>query len=95
MVRAWVQCWRGWTDRAPLIRAWVIIYRKLVGKPARVRWHHAKGPISALVCQLLEIGWHARLPHQWTAPDQSVWAIPGGPAPMAFLERAILASVAK
>ncbi len=48
-------------------RAWGKLYTTL--QTAKSRWGRARGPISAIICTLLDLGWSPETPSHWVDPD--------------------------
>ena len=49
-----------------LRKSWRLAFQKLAGKQRY--WHYARGPMTSLICRLLDLQWHA--------PDLDVWYDP-------------------
>ena len=49
-----------------LARAWQVQRAKL--QEAKYPWQHAKGPVGALQCYLMERGWSTEKHDEWTKP---------------------------
>eukprot|EP00969_Alexandrium_andersonii_P066563 2934232-Alexandrium_andersonii.AAC.1 len=42
---------------------------------ANRRWGRVKGPMSAVIVQLLDLGWTPSLPYSWADPSGDEWIL--------------------
>ncbi len=66
----WVQLWHSselQEERRAVERAWEKLRANLMA--AKSRWGRARGPISAVICTLMDLGWSPVAPSRWVDPD--------------------------
>ena len=68
-VRLYRRFYGNWPESLAkdLAKAWQVQRAKLT--EVKYPWQHAKGPVGALQCYLLERGWNIDKPDEWTKPS--------------------------
>ena len=76
-IKAWRATWRVMPSafKADTRKAWRRLAPQLERLPANRRWSHAKGPMGATICTLLDFSWTPTLPIVWGAPDNEGQAV--------------------
>ena len=91
--KEWLVAWQrlSLTDRFAVGRAWEKTTEDAVAKGDGRRWNVVRGPISAMVYSLLDIGWYPWKPVVWMDPKETVRIAADG---LADLRPVLLAIVA-
>ena len=59
----------------PLRRAWPRIFARISETPQNRRWRHTHGLIWGIIAMLLDHGWDAPHPEQWTFPERTTFLL--------------------
>ena len=91
--KEWLIAWQrlGLSDRLAVGRAWGKITEDAVAKGDGRRWNAVRGPISAMVYTLFDIGWYPWKPAIWMDTKETTWIAADGPADLRPVLRAIAA----
>ena len=73
-IKAWIGLWRRSCKsiRTILRKTWQKLYRKLA--KAKSRWQMVRGPASATISTLLDLGWKPVHPDSWITDSGLEWA---------------------
>ena len=79
--KEWIRFWGQATlsQKLAVGRVWKHALEKATSSGEGQRWKAAKGPISAMVTTLLDIGWYPNSPAVWTDSSLTVWVNEGQP----------------
>ncbi len=69
-ISEWIDLWLAASPqlRQRIRRSWMRNMPRLVRDPDR--WKHARGPMAATICTLVELGWKPASPAHWRVDDQ-------------------------